>query len=213
MNRTIQPFVYVVLAWLMAATLAGCALAPPREVPAQTGRVLDEETRLPIEGAIVVFRWQGTGTKAFVDTQTVCYHVESAVTDAEGRYVTAPWKEESRYRDLSMKRVLDTAYKAGYVHTRTDRAAGVHYLKLEIKSDGENFEYAKRVSSASGCPAAGESEINLLPLRRALLEQAKLHAETVSDNEEIEGFLFQVETLELGYEEAERRQVERLRRR
>lgn len=213
MNEARQAILNIVLTWILASLLVGCALAPAREVSAQMGRVLDEATQQPIEGAIVVLRWQGVGTKGFVDTQTVCYHVESAESDTNGRYATQSWKEESRYRDLSMKQVLVTVYKPGYRHVRVDRVTRTHYLQSMTMGDLANLEYTKRVSSANGCPGAGESEMNLLPLRRALLGQAKLLAETVSDKDVIESFLFQVETLELGYEEAERRQVERLRRR
>lgn len=209
MNTSIQPVVSVVLAWLMAATLASCALAPPREVPAQIGRVLDEETQQPIEGAIVVFRWQGVGTKAFVDTQTVCYHVESAVTDAEGRYTTASWKEESRYRDLSMKQVLDTAYKAGYMHTRTDRTTGDQTLRKDNRGSKERLEYLDR--AAVFCPGADESMRKLLPLYKALYAEASDLAKTNEERIEALYHLKRVEILEVGSDEAWRRFRERQR--
>jgi hypothetical protein len=171
--------------------------------------VLDEETRLPIEGAIVVFRWQGTGIKAFVDTQTVCYHVESAVTDAEGRYVTAPWKEESRYRDLSMKQILDTAYKAGYVHTRTDRTTGDQYLRRDERGVKARLEYLDR--AAVFCPDADESMRKLLPLYKALYAEASNLATTNEERIEALYHLKRVEILEVGSDEAWRRFRERQR--
>lgn len=132
-------------------TLTACALAPAREIPAQTGRVLDEETHQPIEDAIVVLRWQGVGTKAFVDTQTVCYHVESAMSDTYGRYTTMPWKEESRYRDLSMKEMLPTVYKAGYRQVREDRATGAQYLRKDMGSVKERLEYLQQLPGILSC--------------------------------------------------------------
>lgn len=72
------------------------------------------------------------------------------------------------------------------------------------------MEYLERVSSAIGCSNSGGSETELLPLRNALLEEAKQLIGSEYDKD-IEPFLFQVEMIELGYEVAERRQIERLR--
>lgn len=173
MNSVAQRLISVFVAGLVASVIVGCALAPAHEIPAQTGRVLDEETQQPIEGAIVVLRWQGVGTKAFVDTQTVCYHVESAESDVNGRYTTMPWKEESRYRDLSMKQVLPTVYKAGYRFVRVDRSTGDQYLRRDTLDVKERLGYLISLIRSGSCLASGESQRNIYHLRESIYYEAK----------------------------------------
>ena len=72
--------VIVALFPLSACGLSGSAIK---------GQVLEAETNKPIPGAIVVVRWHGTWAPP-AGTST-CYHVESAMTDAEGRYKTPAW--------------------------------------------------------------------------------------------------------------------------
>lgn len=209
MNSVAQRIISVFIAVLVASVLVGCALAPAHEIPAQTGRVLDEETQQPIEGAIVVLRWQGVGTKAFVDAQTVCYHVESAESDANGRYTTMPWKEESRYRDLSMKQVLPTVYKAGYRYMRVDRATGNQYLRRDTANVKVRLEYLDH--AAVFCPDAGEDMRKFLPLYKALHAEASKLATTKEEKIEVLHHLKRIEVIEMGSDGAWRRFHERQR--
>ena len=54
------------------------------------GQVLDEVTNEPIAGAVVVVEWHAKHTN-FVEEDVECLHVETAVTDAKGRYRVAAW--------------------------------------------------------------------------------------------------------------------------
>lgn len=199
MTRQRQIILIPVLAWVLVALSAGCALTPPREVPPQTGRVLDVETQQPIEGAIVVLRWQGVGTKAFVDTQTVCYHVESAVTDTEGRYVTDVWREASMYRDLSMKQVLQTAYKSGYRHVRTDIATGDQYLRRDMRNAEDRLEYLMSMANDS---CFSEEFKEFIPLNDAIYREAKEIAVTDEQQQVAGRILFYLNVLIYGWDEA-----------
>ncbi len=201
MTRQRYAILIAVLAWVLVLLSASCALAPPREVPPQTGRVLDVETQQPIEGAIVVLRWQGVGTKAFVDTQTVCYHVESAVTDTEGRYKTDGWREAPIYRDLSMKQVLHTVYKPGYRHVRTDIATGDQYLEKDARSVKERLEYL--ISTSVSCSAVEDKKLS--NLYRSLYSEAESVATTKEEVAIALILLIEVEKQEVGSTEAWRR--------
>lgn len=194
---------------LLCLPVAACALSGK----AMEGKVLEEGTNRPIPDAIVVARWQGH-LASWAHGKTVCYHVLTTTSDASGRYRFAAWKKditEDWQKNVRPEHVLIDAYKPGYGLPTTSQKREIVLLKPFTGTRGERVEYLKRVSSASGCPSAGTSEKNLLSLRRALLHEAKQLAETKSDQDVIEGFLFQVEAIELGYEAAERRQVERLR--
>lgn len=206
MSRAIQPIVYIVLAWLMVATLAGCVLAPPREVPPQTGRVLDEETQQPIEGAIVVLRWQGVGTKAFVDTQTVCYHVESAVTDDQGRYVTMPWTEESRYLDLSMKSILVSAYKAGYRQVRMGEGTSALYLKRDKRQAKERLGYLLAWSSYVSCGSSDDQPAKLLRLYDSMYQEAaRISGNSIEERKIVNSLHYSRDVFQYGWDAAQKR--------
>jgi len=151
--------------------LSSCALALPKRILPVTGQVIDQASGQPVEGAIIVMRWQGTGTMAFVDQQTQCYHVETATTDAEGRFSTKAWREASQYRNLGLKERMDTVYKAGYRHVRSKD--GVYYLKRDRGSVEKRLEYLDSLIRSVGCFGSGKSERNLYMLRKFAFYEAK----------------------------------------
>lgn len=70
---------------LTLAVLSGCGMAG---LPF-TGQVTDAETGEPIEGAIVVAKW--TGNTGVVGSRSVCYHVETAISNKEGKFRIPGW--------------------------------------------------------------------------------------------------------------------------
>lgn len=200
-----QTILINVLVWVVATLMAGCALAPPREVPTQTGRVLDEETQQPIEGAIVVVQWSGVTAHTFipVDSRRVCYHAESALSDGNGRFKTRSWEEERQHRGLSGKRAVATAYKAGYRHVRVDMATGDQYLKMDMGSVKDRLEYLSHI--AVSCGADRADQLKLLPFYKALYQEANNLAETKEEKKKALYRLLDVEQIEIGYDEAWRR--------
>lgn len=216
MSRQRQTILIAVLTWVVTTLSAGCALAPSREVPPQTGRVLGMETRRPIEGAILVLRWQGVGTKAFVDTQTVCYHIESTVTDSDGRYATAAWREEHRHRDLSMKQVLETVYKPGYRHVRLDRATGTQYLKKDVGSVMERLGYMRSISHAGSCGPESQRRDKTLAFYESLYREAISITGSSPDDAEIskyvDGFEYSLDVVKNGWDVAEGKRMEEFKR-
>lgn len=206
MSRARQTILIAALAWVAVALSTGCALAPPREVPPQTGRVLDEETQQPIEGAIVVLRWQGVGTKAFVDTETVCYHVESAVTDVDGRYATAPWTEESRYRDLSMKSILVSTYRAGYRQVRMNEGISALYLKRDKRRAKERLEYLLVLSSSVSCGSSDGRPDKLLTLYDSMYREAtSIGGTSIEERKIVNSLHYSRDVFQYGWDAAQKR--------
>ena len=82
-------------------------MALKSSVPVQ-GQVLELNTNTPISGAIVVGRWQealsGPGHGS-----TICSHVETTTTDAEGRYQLPAWQ--------SYAPTFIDSYKPGYARS------------------------------------------------------------------------------------------------
>ncbi len=141
-------------------SISACSLLPPTKISPVAGRVLDQDTGQPVAGAIVVVRWIGTATKAFVDQHTACYHVETAKTDAEGRYATTSWLEASKYRDLGSKEQRIKVYKASY--RQVDSEAAKHYLVKDNRGTEDRLQYILySVISCGGRPTPFGSLVEL----------------------------------------------------
>ena len=171
MNRLCLTFALSLL--LLPLTACGLSGGPLE------GRVLEAGTNKPIPGAIVVARWQGTYSQ-IVDSQDVCYHVESTTTDAQGRYQIPAWKEKSKGLMFSAGPWLIDAYKTGYetywpaAYSATeDYKRNIRYLKPFTGTKAERLKYLIQMLSAANCPLAGSSSRNLYPMYKAMYEEAK----------------------------------------
>jgi hypothetical protein len=80
-----------------------------------SGRVLDDATGKPIPDAIVHVVWQGN-IHGIVQGSTVCYHVEAAITDGEGKFLIPSWHRPARdgERRISDKDRSLVVYNEGY---------------------------------------------------------------------------------------------------
>ncbi len=209
MNRLCLTFAL----FLLLLPLTACGLSGgPLE-----GRVLEAGTNKPIPGAIVVARWQGTYSQ-IVDSQDVCYHVESTTTDAQGRYQIPAWKEKSKGLMFSAGPWLIDAYKTGYEtywpkgYSATEEyKKNIRYLALFKGTREERLKYLQQMNSATGCGAAGESKKNQKLFAKALYEEALTIANTAEEKKIVDNLLFSLEIIELGYEAAERRDIDRSR--
>lgn len=57
------------------------------------GTVLDAATDKPVVGAIVIAQWKGN-IHGIVQGSSMCYHTETALTDANGRFVIPAWRRK-----------------------------------------------------------------------------------------------------------------------
>lgn len=179
------------------------------------GKVLEEGTDRPIADAIVVVRWQGTAF-SFVESPTVCIHVETATTDKNGRYRIPFWRASAKPSGVHRIEPIVTAYKAEYQWPKRlpkDLGSGDQYLRPSTGTRDERLRYLRRLSSATSCGAQNGSEKNSLPLLKAIYEEAKSSGGDVrqASNEMslVESLRYRIEILELGFEEAEKRHLER----
>lgn len=195
--------------------LASCASL--RHWPAQPAVVLDAQTEAPIEGAVVVALWNGDIPIWPVQPRMVCYHVESAATDATGRFVLPAYQEAEAQR-IEDKWIWWQVYKAGYKYSDRNSGKdyikeGVYYLERDARQGAERLGYLSNIEQASRCASAGESAKNLIPLYRAIYEEGKLIAATKREREIVDGILSNLEAIELGYEPAMKRAIERAEKR
>lgn len=174
------------------------------------GQVIEQGSNKPIQGAIVIVQWIGS-VPSLADSHTVCVHVDTATTNINGTYHIPAWHARSQVGPI----VLDlgptvTAYKAGY-RLANEYPVNSPRLVVFAGTPQARLQYLSRI--AVSCSDKKEIEINLLPFYRALYEEAKTIAVTEDDQEITDNFLSKIETIELGYNAALQRAIERAERR
>jgi hypothetical protein len=164
-------------AGLCLASLSACSLTGG---PVQ-GVVVDESTGKPVAGAIVVAHWQGTVMKLH-GASASCYHVETARTDAQGRYRIAAWTRQFSASDIRLVRegTHFEAYKPGYWRPTHPDPAGDGTRIAIAPFQGTKDEYFRTVLGAPGwaCLRPGASSKNEYRLFKAMAEEARALAET-----------------------------------
>ena len=155
------------------------------------GHVEDSETHEPIAGAIVVAQWTGAAMGP-VHSPRVCFHVETAVSDAKGRYFIPPWLQPPRAWAVWGSTTLSDAYLPGYESVRTQQTLTESpedvFMKKFVGTDAERFEYIdKRVFSSMSCDNAGASRRNLFAAQKAAIHEAMGLARSEHDRRNLEG--------------------------
>jgi hypothetical protein len=157
------------------------------------GRVLDESTGQPVAGAIVVTTWNASDWSGLAVTRRVCYHVETATSDANGKFRIPAWSDGLSARGLFMHDhvVAAEAYKAGYVRpkTITDKPEIVWVAPFKGTKD-EYFDYLEVVAGSNNCSGGGESRRTLYRLYEPLAGEAKSIAESREQNRLAKKFIF-----------------------
>ena len=160
---------------LFLIVLEGCGAIPPSSrpwfrsevLPPLTGQVIDEETKKPIEGAIVVVRWE----KYSGYSHWECPHIVTTATGVDGRYQSPGWDEWDQHIRTTRKPPL--AYKAGYEAGKPSEQESVIYLKRSRQTPVERLKYLSRLNNTTRCAGGGESNYNRYTFARALYEEAK----------------------------------------
>lgn len=195
--------------------LTACALSGE----AIEGKVLEEGINKPIPEAIVVARWSGH-LATFAHGKTVCYHVLSTTTDENGAYRFPAWKKkitEDWQKNVRPETVIITVHKPGYEEYRAPGYVrsevfkrNIRYLKPFTGTGKERFKYLERVFGSTGCGTNDGSNKNSIPFMKALYDEAKSIAQTQEEKRMLEFFLYAIEKLEIGFERAEKRHLERV---
>jgi len=177
------------------------------------GKVLDEATSEPIEGAIVVARWTGH-LAGWADGKTVCYYAESTVTDSSGNYYLPRWRDtntEAWQRKVKPEDVYITAYKSGYVWSEK-REKGIKFLKIfdGAKSTRlKQLKQLKRIEFSTRCNVETEHLKVRSLLISELYKEAKEIASTKEDRRIVDSLLYILESMENGDDQALENLIER----
>lgn len=193
---------------LLAPSLAACGEYYSLPID---GKVVEERTLKPIPEAMVVIRWTGNISSSWVDSKTVCYHVETAITDKSGNFHIPGWtgKPANIQTDIYDLQTHIDAYKVGYgFPTTPPQGSKVVYLSPFAGTREERLEYLIGLTGME-CGSFEEYRKKLIPLYKALYEEANSIAATEEDKKTIESILYNLEILELGFETAEKRHLAR----
>jgi len=171
---------------LLAAALlplTACATEPQ----AKPGRVLEAGSNKPIAGAIVIARWKGFMPIFPADGRTLCYHVESAMTDAEGVYRIPAWQGDPQHANLLDKEIFIDAYKPGYVRSQEyykqqSYRQGIELMEVFKGAREERLKYLMHMSGIASCDRDGDKNI-LFAVQKALYQEANRVAVTPQDKD------------------------------
>lgn len=141
-----------------------------------SGRVIDVQSQRPLGGAHVVVRWFGSTVG---HPQSVCVHVETALTEADGYYRVPFWIQSPRFF-ISPARAHSDAYFEEHVHA-TQVNFDVHpedvYLTRFHGPREERAKYiANSIFSGFDCNSGTTSERNLWPVLIRAYAEARVNA-------------------------------------
>jgi hypothetical protein len=145
-----------------------------------SGTVVDESTGKPVGNAIVVVHWNGDWTKIVGESSGACYHVETARTDANGRYEIPGWKIPWTLDDLRFSSAGQSynVYKPGYWRGSNYAAVPKILYVTPFRQTKEAYFETVLGSPSWGCERAGASSKNAYRLFRAMANEAAALAET-----------------------------------
>ncbi|MDH5648493.1 MAG: carboxypeptidase-like regulatory domain-containing protein [Gammaproteobacteria bacterium] len=166
---------------VLVSTLTACGMAGG---PVK-GKVIDQTTGKPIEGAIVVAYWQGQVPMP-AETRTTCYHVESTTTDKDGTYRTPFWF--ALPQTVMNPKIAVIVYQPGYDHYQGPETPHEKRLTPFTGTREERLEGLLKLLDRGRCPSAGKSKKNFHRLYSAFYEEANSLAITAKEKEFARGF-------------------------
>lgn len=133
--------------------------------PEIRGTVTDMTTGKPVEGAIVIWRWEGRHSVSIADSQHICYRVDLATTDDNGRYLFPAWEVHNKdIPDIQGKfDVVRGVYKNGYQWWGTMPHSAT---ALKVKSINNDDEYLKSLQQTNNAPVCGLTYLNFTDEKR-----------------------------------------------
>jgi hypothetical protein len=146
--------------------------------PEMDGRVLDSETAAPISGALVIAEWSGD-IGGPVQSSEVCFHLEVATTDADGRYHIPAWTRrpvadwEGGFFGLRNVEISRRTYKREYVQYKYDPRDSTTILMAAFKGPAEERIEYLRLQGTRGCGKNDASRVHELSLWRAICDEAR----------------------------------------
>jgi hypothetical protein len=167
---------------------------------AETGTVIDGGTGKPLSGVYVVTTWSADVFKG-IESSHSCFKVEASQTDSEGKFHIASSPANLNPLLYNWERDPLWFYKKGYAYLETVRGTGDAYIMhLDSRNGSERLKYISRTMGKTSCGSAEERELRgkLLPVYRAVWDEARSIPANQQDERTLDSILFDVEALEIG---------------
>lgn len=159
---------------LILLPLTACGLSG---IPTE-GQVLYDDTKTPAEGVYVTAKWQGY----YYGGSHTCVHMESTITDIQGRYKTPGWSSDSKNGTRMESEVPSVyIYKPGYVeasHITSDGTRiyqqykpGIGLLEIYKGTNEERMQSLVDLSNNLSCQ--GTDEKSLFQMQAAIYREAR----------------------------------------
>jgi hypothetical protein len=167
-KRSKKILIYLILIVVPLSVLRFCGMQGGPVV----GRVLDEQTGKPIEGAMVVALWEGD-IFAFATSRSTCYYMDKATSWKGGWYFIWPWIYKGPNGLLVGRRTRILSHKAGYKFGKYV-SDWVKYLRPFEGTRLDHLEYlAHQAREMATCGDGWESGIKEYEVLRAIYEEGK----------------------------------------
>jgi hypothetical protein len=146
------------------------------------GRVVDAETGAPIPGALVIAEWSGD-VGGPVQSSQVCFHMEIATTDADGRYHIPGWSRrpvtdwEGGFFGVRNVEISRRTYKAGYAHDKYDPNDSENILMSPVNTLSVERLIDLAHVGTRGCGSADGSLIQEVSIWRAVCDEVRNYSE------------------------------------
>ena len=180
MPNIVRKAIYIFGLLYMSLSLIACGISGSPV----SGKVIDKSSGQPIEGAIVVARWKGDILSP-VDSQTVCFHVESTLSDKEGKFHIPFWV--GMPKGIVNQERFVKVYKEGYVEVvGQNQEDDIELMETFTGTREERFKYLKYFSVR--CGGSGKSMRNLYEIDKAIYEEMKNIAKTQEEEKLVEHY-------------------------
>ena len=182
--------------WVVCAAVVLIAITSYGSIPHVlygkriAGQVVDAGTGQPINGAHVAFLWESDITPhSFTahNSRTICYHAAAAVTNEQGYFEIAPWREWSTYGvDIVEPHIsmYGREYQPAFVTLHSNREVPRERLneRYELKrfsgTVGERMDALFWGLANRGCPYGKASQTALYPMLKSIYQEAKSLAQS-----------------------------------
>jgi len=166
------------------------------------GQVLDETTGKPVPGTIVAASWTADYTNIFAGGASVCYHVDTARADTNGRFHINEFRLPSRLSDLraAPRDPILEAYKPGYDRpVSIPKREGDVYVRPFVGTVAQYRKHLSDVTRGNNCAGGGDSRRNLYRLLVPILEEYVATAKTDEEKQGAEFFSIEIESLRTNF--------------
>jgi hypothetical protein len=171
------------------------AKSKPHHWEKQRGTVVLSSTNRPVSFTTVLAIWKGKYEKKSGGTQPICYHIEVAKTDKEGKFTISSWNQDYDTSYIQNKSASLILYKPGYwaeqlEHQQPSDGNNIYHIEQisranKQRSSKHRLNYLQRLVSKTSCDLRGDGRYKLRQVYFDILKEASQVAKTQNDKKKL----------------------------